>query len=98
MLDNGVNEFKASTTNLISAVGWDTSFVGNFSSGRNFVPELGIQGISANGEEINLTPYATDNTAYQGSITQIIRNHTVKFGLGGSHRFCQYDQLHATRL
>jgi outer membrane receptor protein involved in Fe transport len=82
VLDNGVNEFKDSTTNLISAVGWDPSFVGNFSSGRNFVPELGIQGISANGEEINLTPYATDNTAYQGSITQIIGNHTVKFGLG----------------
>ena len=82
VLDNGVNEFKAPTADLISAVGWDPSFVGNFPSGRDFVPELGIQGISANGEEINLTPFATDNTAYQGSITQIIGNHTVKFGLG----------------
>ena len=56
VLDNGVNEFKDSTTDLISAVGWDPSFVGNFSSGRNFVPQLGIQGINATGEEINLTP------------------------------------------
>jgi outer membrane receptor protein involved in Fe transport len=50
--------------------------------GADFVPELGIQGINAAGEEINLTPFATDNTGYQGSITQIIGNHTVKFGLG----------------
>jgi hypothetical protein len=54
--DNGINEFKAPTADLISAVGWDPSFVSNFTSGRDFVPELGIQGINAAGEEINLTP------------------------------------------
>ena len=99
VLDNGVTEFKANTSSLVSAVGWDPSFVGNFSSGRNFVPQLGIQGISGGGEEINLTPLATDNTAYQGSITQIIGDHTVKFGLGwGFYWFRQRDQLHPTRL
>ena len=50
--------------------------------GATIVPQLSIQGISGGGEEINLTPLATDNNAYQGSITQIIGNHTVKFGLG----------------
>ena len=82
VLDNDDTLFKANTADLISAVGWAPSFVGNFSSGRDFVPQLSIQGISASGEDINLTPLATDNNDYQGSITQIIGNHTVKFGLG----------------
>jgi outer membrane receptor protein involved in Fe transport len=82
VLDNGTTFFKASTADLISAVGWDPSFVGNFSSGRDYVPQLSIQGISGGGESINLTPLATDNNAYQGSITQILGNHTAKFGLG----------------
>jgi Carboxypeptidase regulatory-like domain len=82
VLDNNKTLFTVPTANLISTVGWDPSFVGNFSSGRDYVPELGIQGISASGENINLTPLATDNNAYQGSITQILGNHTAKFGLG----------------
>ena len=97
VLDNGVTEFKANTADLISAVGWSPSFVGNFSSGRDFVPQLSIQGISGSGEEINLTPMATDNNGYQGSITQIIGNHTVKFGLGwvttGFDSTINYTQL-----
>ncbi len=82
VLDNGVTEFKAPTADVISAVGWSNSFVSNFSSGRDYVPQLSVQGISGGGEGINLTPLATDNNAYQGSITQILGNHTVKFGLG----------------
>src|ERR1700677_1182194 len=74
--DNGVNEFKAPTADLISAVGWSQSFVGDFSSGRDFVPQLSIQGLAGTGEEINLTPKATDNNGFQGSITQILNNHT----------------------
>jgi outer membrane receptor protein involved in Fe transport len=95
--DNGVNEFKAPTADLISAVGWAQNFVGNFSSGRDFVPQLSIQGLSGTGEEINLTPKATDNNGFQGSITQIINNHTVKFGLGwvttGFESTINYTQL-----
>ncbi len=82
VLDNNKTLFTVPTANLISTVGWDPSFVGNFSSGRDYVPELGIQGITGGGENINLTPLATDNNAYQGSITQILGNHTAKFGLG----------------
>ncbi len=95
--DNGVNEFKAPTADLISAVGWSQSFVGDFSSGRDFVPQLSIQGLAGTGEEINLTPKATDNNGFQGSITQIISNHTVKFGLGwvttGFESTINYTQL-----
>jgi hypothetical protein len=95
--DNGVNEFKASTADLISAVGWAQNFVGDFSSGRDFVPQLSIQGLAGTGEEINLTPKATDNNGFQGSITQIINNHTVKFGLGwvttGFESTINYTQL-----
>ncbi len=95
--DNGVNEFKAPTADLISAVGWSQSFVGDFSSGRDFVPQLSIQGLAGTGEEINLTPKATDNNGFQGSITQIINNHTVKFGLGwvttGFESTINYTQL-----
>ncbi len=78
MADNGVNEFKAPTADLISAVGWSQSFVGDFSSGRDFVPQLSIQGLAGTGEEINLTPKATDNNGFQGSITQILNNHTMQ--------------------
>jgi outer membrane receptor protein involved in Fe transport len=95
--DNGVNEFKAPTADLISAVGWAQNFVGDFSSGRDFVPQLSIQGLAGTGEEINLTPKATDNNGFQGSITQIINNHTVKFGLGwvttGFESTINYTQL-----
>jgi outer membrane receptor protein involved in Fe transport len=95
--DNGVNEFKASTADLISAVGWAQNFVGDFSSGRDFVPQLSIQGLAGTGEEINLTPKATDNNGFQGSITQILNNHTVKFGLGwvttGFESTINYTQL-----
>ena len=95
--DNGVNEFKAPTADLISAVGWSQSFVGDFSSGRDFVPQLSIQGLAGTGEEINLTPKATHNNGFQGSITQIISNHTVKFGLGwvttGFESTINYTQL-----
>ena len=95
--DNGVNEFKAPTADLISAVGWSQSFVGDFSSGRDFVPQLSIQGLAGTGEEINLTPKATDNNGFQGSITQILNNHTVKFGLGwvttGFESTINYTQL-----
>jgi hypothetical protein len=82
VLDNNKTLFTVPTAGLISTVGWDPSFVGNFSSGRDYVPELGIQGITGGGENINLTPLATDNNNYQGSITQILGNHTAKFGLG----------------
>ena len=95
--DNGVNEFKEPTADLISAVGWSQSFVGDFSSGRDFVPQLSIQGLAGTGEEINLTPKATLNNGFQGSITQIINNHTVKFGLGwvttGFESTINYTQL-----
>jgi outer membrane receptor protein involved in Fe transport len=95
--DNGVNEFKEPTADLISAVGWSQSFVGNFSSGRDFVPQLSIQGLAGTGEEINLTPKATDNNGFQGSLTQIIGNHTIKFGLGwvttGFESTINYTQL-----
>jgi outer membrane receptor protein involved in Fe transport len=95
--DNGVNEFKANTADLISAVGWSQSFVGDFSSGRDFVPQLSIQGLAGTGEEINLTPKATDNNGFQGSLTQIIGNHTIKFGLGwvttGFESTINYTQL-----
>ena len=58
---------------------------------------MNIQGIAGSGEEINLTPLATDNNGYQGSITQILSNHTVKFGLGwvttGFKSTINYTQL-----
>jgi hypothetical protein len=82
VLDNGETKFKANTANLIGAVGWSPNFVSGFSTGTNFVPELGIQGINAAGESLNYTPIATRNHGFQGSITQIIGNHTVKFGMG----------------
>jgi hypothetical protein len=58
---------------------------------------LSIQGLAGTGEEINLTPKATDNNGFQGSITQILNNHTVKFGLGwvttGFESTINYTQL-----
>jgi outer membrane receptor protein involved in Fe transport len=85
VLDNGQTFFRQPTADLVSAVGWSSSFVSGFSSGLgggNFVPELSIQGLNGAGESINFTPKATDNTGYQGSITQVIKNHNVKFGMG----------------
>jgi hypothetical protein len=85
VLDNGITNFSAPSAGVLSAAGFASSFVSGYTdgiSGGNVVPELSINGLAGGGTYINLTPKATDNQGFQGSFTQIIRNHEIKFGLG----------------
>jgi hypothetical protein len=83
-VDNTTARFTASTANILSSVGFASSFVGGFAAagGGSLLPSIGVSGISGAGEQISDTPKATDTEELRGTYTQIIGSHEIKFGVG----------------
>ena len=84
VVDNSINFFTASTSDILSTVGFSPNFVSGFAAtkGKSLLPGPGISGFANSGESVNLTPKATDTWEYRGTYTQILGNHEIKFGLG----------------
>lgn len=84
VVDNSTNFFTASTADILSTVGFSSSFVSGFAAtgGKSLLPGPGISGFANSSESVNLTPKATDTWEYRGTYTQILGNHEIKFGLG----------------
>ena len=84
VVDNSTNFFTASTTDILSTVGFSSNFVSGFAAakGKSLLPGPGISGFANSSESVNLTPKATDTWEYRGTYTQILGNHEIKFGAG----------------
>ena len=82
--DNQTFRFTASTADILSAVGFSDTFVGNFAAlhGGSLLPGPGISGYSNGGESIDLTPKADDTHEVRGTYTRIMGSHEVKLGAG----------------
>lgn len=84
VLDDSTTRFTASTSSIISTVGFSPAFVSGFAglNGGSLLPGPGISNFANGGESIDDTPKATDSNEYRGTYTQIFGNHEVKFGAG----------------
>lgn len=84
VLDNSTTRFQASPANVLSTVGFSSSFVSGFAgaNGGSLLPSPGISGLANGGESIDDTPKATDSNEYKATYTQIIGTHEIKFGGG----------------
>jgi Carboxypeptidase regulatory-like domain len=76
--------FSASTSGILSTVGFASDFVSGFAAagGGSLLPGPGISGFANGGESVDDTPKATDTDELRGTYTQIIGKHEVKFGVG----------------
>jgi len=80
---NNTQLFDKSTSEIISQVGFDPTYVGNFqATAKSLIPNVQITGFSGGGESIQNTPKATDSSEFRGTVTKVIRNHELKFGAG----------------
>jgi len=97
--DNASTLFTNPPAGLVDTVGFSKSFVGGFTAagGGTLIPSPGISGYASGGENITNVPKATDSHQVSGTLTKIVRNHTVKFGGGfTSNKFespLSYDSL-----
>lgn len=84
VVDDSTYFFTASTADILSTVGFASSFVSGFAAakGKSLLPGPGISGFANANEAVDLTPKATDTFEYRGTYTQILGNHEIKFGLG----------------
>ena len=83
VLDNSSNLFNKPTSDIISQVGFDPSYVGNFTAKTgNLLPGPGISNYANGGESVNNNPKATDSHEFSGTLTKVIGNHELKFGGG----------------
>jgi hypothetical protein len=84
VLDNSATRFAASTSDIISQVGFSDNFVSGFAglNGGSLLPGPGINGYANGGESIDDTPKANDTNEIRGTYTRIVGSHEVKFGLG----------------
>jgi hypothetical protein len=82
--DNASTLFTNPPAGLVGTVGFSKSFVGGFTAagGGTLIPSPGISGYASGGENITNVPKATDSHQVSGTLTKIVRNHTVKFGGG----------------
>jgi hypothetical protein len=82
--DNASTLFTNPPAGLVDTVGFSKSFVGGFTAagGGTLIPSPGISGYASGGENITNVPKATDSHQVSGTLTKIVRNHTVKFGGG----------------
>jgi hypothetical protein len=74
-------------TNLDAAtlngqVGFSDTFAGGFAgaNGGPLIPSPGIGGYANGGDNVELTPKATDSHQVSGTLTKILGNHTAIFG------------------
>jgi hypothetical protein len=75
---------NVSAADLNSQVGFADTFASGFAgvNGGPLIPSPGISNFANGGENIQLTPKATDSHEIKGTLTKIFRNHTVVFGGG----------------
>jgi hypothetical protein len=75
--------FVKSTSSIISQVGFDPTYIGNFqATPDSLIPNVQINGFSGGGEVIQNTPKATDSSEFRATITKIIGAHEIRFGAG----------------
>ncbi|MFZ0744709.1 MAG: carboxypeptidase regulatory-like domain-containing protein [Terracidiphilus sp.] len=84
VLDDSTTRFAASTSDILSTIGFSPAFAGGFAAagGGSLLPGPGVSGFANGGESIDDTPKATDTNELRGTFTQIIGRHEIKFGLG----------------
>ena len=82
--DNAAVRFAASTSGIISTVGFASAFVGGFAAagGGSLLPGPGISGFANGGESIDDNPKATDTDELRGTYTLILGSHEIKAGVG----------------
>lgn len=71
-------------SSLNGQVGFADTFAGGFAgaNGGPLIPSPGIGGYANGGDNVELTPKATDSHQVSGTLTKIIGNHTAIFGGG----------------
>ena len=69
---------------LDSQVGFADTFAGGFTGAKNgpLIPSPGISGYANGGDNVELTPKATDSHQVSGTLTKVLGGHTVVFGGG----------------
>ena len=69
---------------LNGQVGFADTFAGGFAGAKDgpLIPSPGIGGYANGGDNVELTPKATDSHQVSGTLTKIIGNHTAIFGGG----------------
>lgn len=83
VLDNSATSFINPTSDIISQVGFDPSFVSGFvATNRSLLPGPGIDSYANGNESVNNNPKATDSHEFRGTLTKVIGNHELKFGGG----------------
>ncbi|HTR64874.1 MAG TPA: carboxypeptidase regulatory-like domain-containing protein [Terriglobales bacterium] len=83
--DNTYQRFKSlNAADFDSQIGFADTFAGGFAgvNGGPLIPSPGINGYANGGDNVELTPKATDTHEIKGTITKIMGNHTVVFGGG----------------
>jgi Carboxypeptidase regulatory-like domain len=73
-------KLDAATVN--GAVGFADTFAGGFAGAKNgpLIPNAQINGYAQGGDNVELTPKATDSHQVAGTLTKILGNHTAIFG------------------
>jgi hypothetical protein len=84
VLDNTSSRFAASTADILSTVGFSSSFVSGFAAagGGSLLTGPNPSGYASGGESISDTPKATDTDELRGTLTEIRGSHEIKFGVG----------------
>ena len=84
VLDNQSARFTASTADILSTVGFSSSFVSGFAAagGGSLLTGPNPSGYASGGESISDTPKATDTNELRGTLTEIRGSHEIKFGVG----------------
>jgi hypothetical protein len=84
VVDDATTRFSASTSDILSTIGFSPAFAGGFAAagGGSLLPGPGIGGFANGSESIDDTPKATDTNEYRGTFTQIFGRHEIKFGVG----------------
>jgi carboxypeptidase family protein len=81
--DNAATRFTNLAANLLSTIGFSSSFVGGFvAANGSMVPSPGISGFANGGEFIRNDPKATDSHQISATLTKTKSAHTLSFGGG----------------
>jgi hypothetical protein len=83
--DNTLQLFtNVDAASLNGQVGFADTFAGGFAGAKDgpLIPSPGIGGYANGGDNVQLTPKATDSHQVSGTLTKIIGNHTAIFGGG----------------
>lgn len=75
---------KLNASDLNGQIGFSDTFAGGFAgaNGGPLIPSPGISGFANGGDNVELTPKATDSHQISGTLTKILGTHTIVFGGG----------------